>query len=267
MSSNSAHIQELLIGGLRVYWIKKKSLQASSNSWENGLFVLHGRKGSALKFIEQHLDFLGLLASFSHVFLIDHRNHGERLLDQLQNEGKDKNPKHAIDMYSIQLGTAQDLGFLIEVLPLYISGLGYSSTRWGVLGFSLGGHSSLLAASQIERLTVCVSVVGCGDYSKLMESRDISIPPSLESLVAKRDPIHNCKALVSKHIILLGGEHDLLVPPWANLVFAQKLDALRAEFRQQPGSLEICNDPGAKHEFSAFMKDQAVSFLKENFGI
>jgi hypothetical protein len=129
------NIQELLVGGLRVYWIKRaESSPSHGNSWENALFVLHGRKGSALKYIEQHLDFLGLLACFTHVFLIDHRNHGERLLDQLQNEGKDKNAKHAIDMYSIQLGTAQDIGFLIEVLPLYISGIGYSNTRWGVLG-------------------------------------------------------------------------------------------------------------------------------------
>lgn len=261
-------IQELVIGGLRAYWIKNTSPKSSEDSQEREscLFVLHGRNGSALAFAEQNLDFITLLSKFTHVFLLDHRNHGERLLAELQNQGKGKNQGHAKDMYAIQLGTAVDCAYLIDVLPLYIPGL-LSNTRWAVLGFSLGGHSSLLLAGLCDKISTCVSVVGCGDYIKLMESRDVAISPVLETLIAKKDPINNLKALVTKNLLLLGGEQDLLVPPWTNLVFAQKLDALRAEFRIQPGVLEVTNDPAAKHEFSLFMKDQALSFLKESFGI
>jgi dienelactone hydrolase len=168
-------------------------------------------------------------------------------------------------MYSIQLGTAADIEYLVDILPLYIPDLGYSNTKWSVLGFSLGAHSALLASSHIEKISACISVVGCGDYIKLMESRDVSIPPSLEILISKKDPINNIKRLVSKRLLILGGEHDLLVPPWTNLVFTQKLDAYREEYRLPPGTLEVANDPGAKHEFSRFMKYQSISFLKDFF--
>ncbi|KAI9136167.1 hypothetical protein BKA69DRAFT_1042776 [Paraphysoderma sedebokerense] len=95
---------------------------------------------------------------------LDHRNHGSRLTDVTQNHGwKEKdilsntdllNPNHATDMYCIQLGTALDVLLLIDLLPLYLQTLvrkvaSHATTaikwKWGVVGVSLGGHSTLLA--------------------------------------------------------------------------------------------------------------------------
>jgi hypothetical protein len=47
---------------------------------------------------------------------------------------------------SLPVGTAQDISFLIDFLPSYISPNGeLEIERWGVAGISLGGHSTWLA--------------------------------------------------------------------------------------------------------------------------
>lgn len=198
-----ATFQEKNIGGIKVYY--------SKGNTKNALFLLHGRKGSALEFIEKYIQMINVLASLAHVFVIDQRNHGERLLDPVQNRGKDANVSHPIDMYAIQLGTAMDLCYLVDAIPLYVPELALDAT-FAVLGYSLGGHASLLALSHCEKLSICVSVVGCADYLKLMESRDCEIGSALFNLVERKDPINNLKSIVNKHIHLLGGEQDHLVP-------------------------------------------------------
>ncbi|KAJ3371458.1 hypothetical protein HDU91_005289 [Kappamyces sp. JEL0680] len=271
-------INELNVGGLKVYHVTN-SIILPSNGKPLGLFVLHGRKGSALQFIEKELSFLKSLLTLLaptwtvHLFCLDQRNHGERLLDKEQNLGKE-NPHHARDMYAIQLGTAWDVDYLSRVLPTWgIEGFGTGAV-FGVLGFSLGGkaapftagHACLLSLANSSEISFGISVVGCGlspslilgDYLKLMESRGLAgLPSELVSLVQIHDPIENLDRLAKKDVLLLGGEHDHLVPPWTNLLFVQRLESVR----KPAGSIQVMNDPDAKHEFSIWMKDRISQYL------
>ncbi|GAA5797828.1 hypothetical protein HPULCUR_003224 [Helicostylum pulchrum] len=87
------------------------------------------------------------------VITFDCPNHGTRLVHKLANfawvEGKYENPNHALDMWSIVNSTASTVSELIDVIEHYLfGGLERSIVKvWGVLGFSMGGHSAFLAAA------------------------------------------------------------------------------------------------------------------------
>jgi len=49
-------------------------------------------------------------------------------------------------MYGIQLGTARDISSVLDVLP---ARLGVQIDKVGVMGVSLGGHTSLLGIVEI----------------------------------------------------------------------------------------------------------------------
>lgn len=91
----------------------------------------------------------------SHLIVItfDSPNHGTRLVHKLSNfawiEGTHQNPNHAIDMWSMVHANATTISELIDVIEHYLfGGLEESIVKvWGVLGFSMGGHSSFLAAA------------------------------------------------------------------------------------------------------------------------
>ncbi|KAI0077269.1 hypothetical protein K474DRAFT_1707442 [Panus rudis PR-1116 ss-1] len=140
------------------------------------LFLLHGRYGSAnaVEWVaesllngirnreaERHAEHELLIVTF------DHRNHGERLVNPVANHHWQKekpeqhNERHAIDMYSIQVGTTRDVSFLIDFLPAYL----YPNdereiSKWLVAGISLGGHSTWLSLRHEPRVTVGIPIIG-----------------------------------------------------------------------------------------------------------
>jgi pimeloyl-ACP methyl ester carboxylesterase len=243
--------QELIVGGIVTTIISK-------GNYENLMFCLHGRLGSAKEFIDKYTSFLERLVTIkTALVLFDHRNHGTRLVSEIQNQGKTLNPTHSVDMYSIQLGTAMDVSFLIDTIPLY-----RNVKKWGIIGFSLGGHAALLAMSLDDRFMAGVSIVGCGDYNELMLSRGIELSKSLSELVLKRDPINNVNQFAGKHIMMLHGELDSLVPKSANFSFAKKLEIAVGN----SGSVAFIVDPIAKHEISELMMVKACECIHLHFG-
>lgn len=103
----------------------------------------------------------------------DQRNHGGRLVEALANEAwRQGNARHAVDMFSIYNGTAQDLSLLISYLPAYLFPTGqHRITQHLVLGVSLGGHAAWHAVLHDPRIEAAVVVVGCPDYARLMADR------------------------------------------------------------------------------------------------
>lgn len=87
------------------------------------------------------------------VVTFDHPNHGSRLVNKLSNfgwkEGRYENPTHAQDMWSMFYSSSQTVSALIDVLESYLFGPQEHKIveKWGVLGFSMGGHASFLAAA------------------------------------------------------------------------------------------------------------------------
>lgn len=87
------------------------------------------------------------------VVTFDCANHGSRLVHKLANfawvEGKYQNPNHAVDMWGMVSSTTTTVSGLIDVLDHYLFGPSekHIVQVWGVLGFSMGGHTAFLAAA------------------------------------------------------------------------------------------------------------------------
>lgn len=126
------HSEQFVVAGLLVNVFSLDPLTQSSRP-AVVLFFLHGRGESAVNIQE----YVGVILEKSRplrdstdkhdliVITFDHRNHGTRLRDAKANGGWSKNPetnndRHALDMYAIQNGTADDVSFLIDFLPGYL---------------------------------------------------------------------------------------------------------------------------------------------------
>ncbi|KAJ3271259.1 hypothetical protein HDV01_006931 [Terramyces sp. JEL0728] len=220
-----------------------------------GIFFLHGRLWTSDSTIQRWREFLTeMLESFPEkVYLIafDQRNHGERMVHEIHNQGKDENTNHALDMFAIQYGTAKDVSYLIDCLPLFLD-----IKKWWVFGFSLGGHATLLALVEDERLELGISIVGCGDYSTLMKMRDLPVSHALESLLKKRDPINNIGKLKGRDFLCLNGGADTLVQAAANSEFAKLLEGT---------GFSYVIDPTAKHELCDLMKAEIMQYFQAHY--
>jgi pimeloyl-ACP methyl ester carboxylesterase len=87
------------------------------------------------------------------VITFDSPNHGSRLTHKLANfawvEGKHQNPNHALDMWGMVYSTSRTVSELIDVVEHYLFGPQSTSIveKWGVMGFSMGGHAAFMAAA------------------------------------------------------------------------------------------------------------------------
>ena len=87
------------------------------------------------------------------VITFDHPNHGGGLVHKLGNQdwGKngEQNPFHAQDMWNMYNESSNTISILIDVVEDYLFGPTQQSRVqvWGVMGFSMGGHSTFVAAA------------------------------------------------------------------------------------------------------------------------
>ncbi|CAK5268592.1 unnamed protein product [Mycena citricolor] len=253
-----------VIAGLEVYTHTTDAF-ADSTKPIYAVFFLHGRMGSAQSDYMQKItaEILSSPAARSEskdlmIVTFDHRNHGTRLKDRLYNLSFEENPNHALDMYTIQLGTAKDVSFLIDFLPSYLFPLGERTiSDWGVTGISLGGHSAYIAGASDPRLKLTIPIIGCPDYLALMYPRAKEAglnagPPYLpDSFVeqVKRDSLLSLpytsegpeNPFYGKHVLVLSGGADPLVPWTASKPFVEGLQV-------GPGSKEFIVFDGVGHD-------------------
>ncbi|KAJ3050194.1 hypothetical protein HK097_008829 [Rhizophlyctis rosea] len=272
------------IGGLAVHVFGTERLDAVLANGKTPevavCFFAHGRMGRAEKIF--HI----CQAIVSHppstptsvvlVAAFDQRNHGSRLTEKRANLAwTDGNELHAYDMFAIHLtlnehiivryGTAQDISYLADVLPMYLN---VSISRWAVAGISLGGHTALLTMANDPRFTVCVCIIGCGDYTTLMRHRASSSPSisiytttlstHLLSLLSRVDPINNLSSFKGKALLFLGGAEDKLVPPSCNDSF---FEGLRTVYKGEEEKFEVIMEGGVGHEVTAGMEGRCVEWV------
>ncbi|KAJ7219983.1 Alpha/Beta hydrolase protein [Mycena pura] len=239
--------QSTLIAGLNVHTYTTEAF-ATSTKPIFALFVLHGRMGSAEADDMQHFVTELVAASTEYVgekdlmvVTFDHRNHGSRLASSICNLDWKGNPNHALDMYSIQTGTAKDVSFVMDFLESYLFPLGQRSiARWGVAGISLGGHSTWIVGAADPRVKLVIPIIGCPDYLALMgpraEAQGVAVGPphfpenlvklirdmSLASLpyTSKNDE----NPFLGKRVLVLSGGSDMLVPWVASQEFVERLE-------------------------------------------
>ncbi|RPD54297.1 hypothetical protein L226DRAFT_616977 [Lentinus tigrinus ALCF2SS1-7] len=216
------------------------------------------------------------------IVTFDHRNHGSRTVDDLANQAWSDNPsksnqQHAIDMYAIQTGTAQDVTSLIDFLPWYLFPNEEREIKeWIVSGISLGGHSTWIALKNDPRVKVGIPIIGCPDYLALIvpraEASKIPIEPpyfpkSFLEFVKTHDPVatphtadkRDTNPFRGKKILVLSGKEDEVVPWAASKQFVEELDT----GEEEEGVKEVFVEPGVGHTCSPKMVKMAVRFLWE----
>lgn len=242
----------------------------------------------------------------------DQRNHGSRLLSKTANMSwKEGNPNHQVDMWTLQYGTynvvvrssrvpnplpfqkgtARDISYLIDVLPMFLKN---SIKNWGVTGFSMGGHAAILAACHgkkvlnapgyifqlipsciIEpRLSVAVPIVGCGDYLTLLKGRaehsgvvfpdpNSAADQQLIALLSTHDPVNAALNLKSRPLLILSGGKDPFVPAECNEAFIQKCNEVGGYYETLQQHFEVFVDAEAGHELTSAMKGKLVEWFEK----
>lgn len=291
MTDNKAFAngQALHVGGLNINIYTTG--ESTSTSPVTVLFFLHGRTGSAkqlepltkslLDAIAKQGEGRGPNSSSTDLVLVtlDHRNHGTRLVSEVSNyawKGEPhENPRHGIDMYSVQLGTARDISFLVDVLPAYLFPNGERTVaNWAICGISLGGHSTWLTLRNDPRVSIGIPIVGSADYLTLLEGRakqsslSLSppyIPDTLRELIKKNDPVwtpyeasDSTNPFVGKKILALSGAIDPLVPWSASETFFNKLNVGRN------GAKKVVVEPDVGHTCTPAMLNLAAGFIWEH---
>ncbi|KAG1847600.1 Alpha/Beta hydrolase protein [Suillus subluteus] len=281
--------QTLLVGGLLVDVYSHPTSSSSSTDPIHALFFLHGRFESAQ---EKHLvDTVKSIFDESYgsgggerkkdliVVAFDHRNHGTRLMDQKRNfawseDPAENNDQHAVDMYTIQTGTAEDVSFLIDHLPSFLYRSGERTiVEWGMGGTSLGGHSTWIALSREPRLTLGIPIIGCPDYTKLISRRAQAsgipfsppyFPTSFKTYIETYDPAQLAyrakdasNPFFGKKILVLSGKDDKLVPWVASAEFVEGLEV------GDGGVKRVVVEEGAGHECTNGMRKEAGLFVRK----
>ncbi|KAI0654679.1 Alpha/Beta hydrolase protein [Cubamyces menziesii] len=281
--------QTLVIAGITVNVFSQPS---AVDSPVTVLFLLHGRTRSdadsepiARGILEEvgrqreGSQAQGTQADDLIIVTFDHRNHGARLVDKLANWHWEEDPaksnvRHAVDMYAIQTGTANDVSFLIDFLPAYLYPNDERTVvRWGVAGVSLGGHSTWITLKNDPRVTFGIPIIGCPDYLTLMSERAAQskvpvappyFPVSFLAYVRAHDPAaapHTADAprganpFRGKRVLVLCGKEDTLVPWSASRRFVEELDV------GEEGVKEVWVEEGTGHRCSEGMVKRAGEFV------
>jgi dienelactone hydrolase len=161
----------------------------------------------------------------------DARNHGHRMTNETGQKGwRQGNVLHALDLYAMIVGMAQDVSFIVDFLPAYLFPQDDRQiTKWVVTGKSLGGHATWHVLANDPRIAVGVPFISCPSYGTLMSHRAKSsfvtygpphVPASLVSLIASIDPASKpydsfdpkLNPFWGKRILMCSGEADKLVP-------------------------------------------------------
>ncbi|KAI0827204.1 Alpha/Beta hydrolase protein [Trametes gibbosa] len=254
------------------------------------MFLLHGRNGTAHRmggFVQGIFDEVharrakhGGQAQDLYIVTLDHRNHGKRLVDKQANQGwfddpEQNNDRHAIDMYAIQTGTAQDVSYLIDFLPSYLfPNEERVISQFICVGKSLGGHATWIVLRNEPRIKIGVPIIAAPDYLALMSRRARAhklpvgppyFPKSLLDLVSRADPAaapytaaDASNPFLGKRILVLLGAEDKKVP-WATAAkaFVEDLNVGAG------GLKEVIVEPGVGHEFSPGMVKECARFVWE----
>lgn len=224
------------------------------------IFVTHGLGGSAVHVY----DYCRALAAQGYITVaVEQRNHGRRLVDARGNAfwGGPYQP----DILTLIVGTALDVGLLIDALPV---ATGLKLGRIGMTGFSLGGFATIQALCLEPRIDVGVSFIGACDRRHFAEWRrdrgDFDsqtfaerYTPELDAFVRKYDPIHHAEKLADRPLLLLNGAEDEVVP----LAMAERFVAAARPHYTHPERLCLEAHPEVGHEITDAMRSAAAAWF------
>ncbi|KAG5637968.1 hypothetical protein H0H81_002412 [Sphagnurus paluster] len=287
MSSQPSNVNQytIVIAGIQVHVYSTVSITQGERGVKEVVvfFLLHGRYGSAEQIDPIARSLIGQTKENTRDLLVvtfDQRNHGQRLVEPkgndgwVKNKGNKHNERHAVDMYSIQTGTARDVTLLIDFLPafLYPDDKPHPIVEWGVAGISLGGHATWISVASDERVKTGIPIIGCPDYGKLMAIRagqaGVALegpyfPESFRRAIQVLDPPYLLESgqnpFLGKRILVLCGEDDRLVPWEASKHFVEeKLEV------GKDGIKEVSLYKGVGHECTDGMVTEMAQFIAKH---
>ncbi|UZJ57275.1 hypothetical protein CBS101457_006595 [Exobasidium rhododendri] len=211
----------------------------------------------------------------------DARNHGQRLTNEAGQKGwKQGNTLHALDLYAMIVGMAQDASFIVDFLPPYLFPHGDRTiTKWVITGKSLGGHAAWHVLANDSRITIGVPFISCPSYSSLMADRARTsfvaygpphVPASLSALISKIDPASRPydsfdpaqNPFWGKQICMCSGEADKLVPWQCAEVFARGLVTGEVQgARSEPAGFRVVLLEGVGHTVTETMIEEGGHWI------
>ncbi|GAA5984014.1 hypothetical protein JCM5350_004992 [Sporobolomyces pararoseus] len=294
----------LTLGGLPVHVYGLDQLSPTSIKKPiSVLFLLHGRFGAASDkligtfastLLTPPIGFTEQREKDLIVVTFDQRNHGHRTVEREKNFGwkeggkkraaerqekgmKDEdldNLSHAVDMMSMQTGTARDVSFLIDFLPsVLFPDDERKIIEWYCSGISLGGHSTWLALAHEPRISLGIPIIGAPSTLTLLSDRARSLPPpsgplpvlppyfpaSFIDFLKKNDPDQlPMSTWKDRKILVLSGEDDTLV----NFVKGGSerfVEKLKKEGGLQ--ELQVWVQPKTGHACTPEMMERATKFI------
>ncbi|MDP2947345.1 MAG: alpha/beta fold hydrolase [Nanoarchaeota archaeon] len=176
------------------------------------MIVLHGLTTRKEDFLP-YGDYLNSLGVSS--FHIDLPYHGERSFNDNNHSDFDINPERIkLFMNHILIDIKKSVSLLEKI--------GYKNI--GILGYSLGGISALLAMGKDNRLNKCISICSGGDIADLVLNspmvQDISEEliikgydyQDLKKLLADVEPCNYARNINPNNILMINGIFDNIVP-------------------------------------------------------
>ncbi|KLO15718.1 alpha/beta-hydrolase [Schizopora paradoxa] len=238
------------------------------------LFFLHGRM-SERKSIDMFVrDVLPKLKRPTVIVTLDHRNHGERLVDLKANRGwndsgvpKDtlENEDHAIDMPALYSGTAMDVSLLVTYLPLKLwPNSEHHVARFGCAGISLGGHSTWLVGAKDPRVSILVPIIGSPNPGQLLRHRAANTVPKPNLTEEVANAIegvtdYDTSVWKNKHILALCGAIDPVVPPKES-----QTETYVERLKNAGIDVELIVEEGVGHTVSEKMLKELVLWLNSS---
>ncbi len=227
------------------------------------VFFLHGLTGS----VQNSLQYCRELAEAGYLAIaIDQRNHGNRLVELVSNQSGSHN--YLYNTYSFYTGTAIDISHIIDFIPIVLNVI---PTEFITVGFSLGAHAALVAATLDNRITKSIAICGTGDRQTMISKRrqekgddensiSAEFTPQFQQVLDKYDPINNLQKLTNTKILLLHGNGDNIVTPYSN---QKLLTTYQKQFPTRDNiTLEI--HPANRHKITSGMWQRTLEFLKRD---
>ncbi|KAA1467395.1 hypothetical protein DENSPDRAFT_926576 [Dentipellis sp. KUC8613] len=274
------------VAGLLVHVWTNGGLAALSTKEVAALILLHGWKDSAddpaLERTARAAFEWALarqqpvpLSTAQRDFLVvtsDLRDHGRRTVDPRTNRrwGKDPerhNPTHAIDLFGVQVGSARDVSFIIDFLPLYLFPHGERTiVEWAVAGSSLGAQAVWSVLKEEPRVRTGIAVMGSPDCVAVMRAMGAAagvpiappyVPDELLALMRDLNPTSAVdNPFFGKRVLVVNAEQDGYMAWESYAAFVERLEV------GPEGRKEVLRLPGG-HCYTDEMMWVVVRFFWE----
>ena len=200
---------------------------------------------------------------------IDARMHGERLDPEFWRKFGENFPR---TFFSVVTNTAKDI---IQVVDYLEARFGTCTGRIGLMGVSMGGFITLVAATLEKRLEAVASVIGTANFPLFIErmlslkvfpfkEKPMSSPDEeTRNLFESFDPMKRLSTIPPTAVLLIGGLQDPFIPKEG---ITQLYDALKPYYDDCPDRLKM-HLYNVGHAYTAEMESEVIQWFDKHLHV